>query len=325
MKIRDARAGAANDLKSRLCISHDVSLLEADMLLCEVFRIIESREVDRSFIYSRIDSYLSSECLLLYNEFLSRRFSGYPMAYITGRKEFYGRNFKVSEGTLIPRSETELLVDVFLELSGNSINPVIWDIGTGSGAIIVSAVLELRKRNIKNFSAYGTDISFEAIKIARENARLHEVESQVSFFLCSFISAIELSSMSSRPLFLLSNPPYIDEEDPATSEYVRKYEPMTALFSSDSGFWHHQMLIESFVSICNYWGGDVFLLLEIGQGQGNKLKCFAESLGAVSGGNGASVAGSRISAIDLRADISGIDRVMIFSRSAKKLHQLDNL
>lgn len=180
-----------------------------------------------------IDFQISKEQEIIFKQWVKRRSSGEPAQYITGWTEFYGRRFKVTKDVLIPRQETERLVDVALHTFQEFEHPRLVDIGTGSGCIAISVAAELFHSILD-----GLDISLKSLAIAEENAALNKV-SNVKFNESDFLNYHPL-----EPIYngLLMNPPYIpqDEMDTIMKE-VRGYEPHQALTDHRDGltFYRH--------------------------------------------------------------------------------------
>lgn len=193
----------------------DARLLLAKVLGCPIPELI-----------SRDDRELSFEHCERFMELLSRRLKHEPVAYILGFKEFYGREFCVNPSVLIPRPETELLVELGLKAAEFFKQPRICDLGTGSGAILISLACELREKA----SYIGVDISSPALELARQNAerlRAPKIE------WCR-------QDMREPPALsvdlLLSNPPYLPRSlKPQLSEEIQDFEPAPALFAGDQG------------------------------------------------------------------------------------------
>lgn len=196
---------------------------------------IESASLDASLILSYLTHYtkvqlithddelLDDTLLAKYNALIEKRAQGYPVAYIIGYKEFWGLKLKVNEHTLIPRPDTETLVQVALDcrISGN-----VLDMGTGTGAIILALKSEL-KDNIK---AYACDLSEGALEVAKENARNLKLE--VEFIKSDWFSSIDKSLQFSM---IVSNPPYIEDNDSHLKASSLPFEPITALTSGPDG------------------------------------------------------------------------------------------
>lgn len=213
------------------------------------------------------------------NTLVERRISGEPLAYITGRREFYGLEFAVNSDVLIPRPETEHLVEKAVELARQIPTPVIADIGTGSGAIVIILAVNLPQARI-----YATDISLEALETAQYNAERHKVSSRITFL------PGDLAEPLPEPVdILIANLPYVKSCDCACSP-----EPHLALDGGIDGL----DVIERFcVGLKGKLKPGGWVLLEIGQGQEERVK---ELLAAA-------LPNSRIETIK---DLAGIERVV---------------
>jgi release factor glutamine methyltransferase len=273
--------------ESSLILDHEVRHLETDLLLLSAIRNqfeagVRSTPLDRSYLYGHGNEILSEEVFQDFHSLILSRAKGVPVAYLLGHKEFYGYDFFVTEDTLIPRVETELLVEKVLEGLQPHEKVIMLDIGTGSGCIILSILSERMKQGRDLFQASsivtGSDISHKALAVAQENARLLSC-TDVHFVQGSLLDPFTFDRYDDQnvPLFLVSNPPYIDEADREVEEFVRKYEPHHALFSQDAGLAHAKKLIDNFLSICSYWKNDVHLFIEIGFAQMNELVSHLES------------------------------------------------
>jgi release factor glutamine methyltransferase len=275
--IRSARKwGAALLAGSELFISVDVQNLEADVLLLESINRKREARVDRSWLYGHSGELLSEMVWDAYSSMVHERAAGKPLAYILGRKEFYGYEFHVNEHTLIPREETELLVNVSLDILKKVPAAIFLDIGTGSGCILLSVVLEHKKKSLTNapFMCWaGVDTEEKALQVALRNARSYGIENEVTFIRSSLLDAIsfECAGVKKKPLVIVSNPPYISYKDTMVENSVRRFEPHTALFSGDDGFFHTKTLINNFLIFSSDWEHEAHLILEIGFDQHNEL------------------------------------------------------
>lgn len=201
-----------------------VPRLTAEVLLCHAIH------GERTYLYAHPEQALREVEWIHYGRFLHERLNGKPTQYITGRQEFYGREFRVTPDVLIPRQETELVVETALEVGGGARR--ILDVGTGSGAIAVTLQLETHA------TVYGTDISAAALAVAAENAR--KLGARVEFVCCDLMSAIATRSMD----VIVSNPPYVPEAERASLQReVRDHEPEAALFAGPSGFEIYERLV----------------------------------------------------------------------------------
>ncbi len=207
--------------------------ISAARLTAEVLLAHAMRE-DRAYLYAHATDPLTEVSWIHYGRYLNDRLHGKPTQYITKRQEFYGREFYVDSRVLIPRPETEHLVEAALAYLGPSKASVILDMGTGSGAIAVSVAAESRH------PVYASDISPGALSVAVRNANRHQAA--VQFFTADLLSAAAPSSVD----LLLSNPPYVPGGDAANMQReVRDWEPHIALFASEDGLEIYRRIIPS--------------------------------------------------------------------------------
>ncbi|MCX7117172.1 MAG: peptide chain release factor N(5)-glutamine methyltransferase [Legionellales bacterium] len=193
--------------------------LDAEVLLAHAL------STSRTFLYTYPEKEVSLHQLETFQGLLDKRSEGVPIAYLTGVREFWSLPIKVSKDTLIPRPETELLVDLTLTLLANIQNATLLDLGTGSGAIAL-ALASARS----DWQLYATDISQAALQVASDNARILKL-SNVKW-LCSDW----FSSVPNRPVHaILSNPPYIKSNDPHLTQGDVRFEPIDALISGEDG------------------------------------------------------------------------------------------
>ena len=167
---------------------------------------------------------LAAEQAAHYAAWLERRAAGEPVAYILGEREFYGRCFQVSPAVLIPRPETELIVDLVRARVRPGTAPRILDLGTGSGALAVTLALEIPDGQVT-----AVDLSRVALDVARGNAA--KLGATVSFIESDWFSAVDATGFD----FIVSNPPYIADEDPHLRDGDVRFEPRTALASGPAG------------------------------------------------------------------------------------------
>ncbi|HYO64256.1 MAG TPA: peptide chain release factor N(5)-glutamine methyltransferase, partial [Pyrinomonadaceae bacterium] len=184
---------------------------------------------DRTFLITHGDDELGGDLLARFRRLAARRAAGEPLQYIRGAQEFFGLDFEVTPDVLIPRPETELLVEAALELLAGTQAPRVCDVGTGSGCVVVSL---LHGRG--DARGVGLDISPPAVRVAARNAARHDVAARLELFESDCFSALE----GAGRVFdvIVSNPPYIPERDIADLQReVRDHEPRAALTPGGDG------------------------------------------------------------------------------------------
>jgi release factor glutamine methyltransferase len=228
----------------------DRARMDAELLLCHVL------DRNRAWLIANRDAGLSEQEAQRFQGLLERRAAGEPIQYILGETEFYGLPFRVTREVLIPRPETELLVEKVVALTKHFASPRIVDIGTGSGAIAVALA-----RHLPNASITAVDLSGPGLVIARDNAKRNGVSESIRFLEGDLLAPAAQESFD----IVVSNPPYIPDSDRASlAVEVRDYEPGLALFAGDDGLALYRRLIPSaFFALVP--GG--FIALEIGFGQ----------------------------------------------------------
>ena len=194
-------------------------------------------------------------------EWIERRQNREPAQHITGVQEFYGLTFKVDSRVLVPRPETEGLVDAVLGLDLPRRARVV-DLGTGSGCI--AAALAVNRRDLE---IYAVDSSNDALDVARENARIHGLEDQVEFVQTDFRHTP--AGWQERMHVVVSNPPYVAGDDLSTLEpEVRRFDPIEALVPGPTGYEAYPPLIDTAFDILRPEG---MLVVELGQGQAERV------------------------------------------------------
>lgn len=215
---------------------------------------------DRAYLLTHPDAILTAEQAVMYESWLCRRAAHEPIQYILGEQEFFGLTFAVTPDVLVPRPETEHLVEALLARVRHNQPLRIADIGTGSGAIAIALAVSLPQAQVT-----ALDISPEALAIASSNAETHHVAGRICFLKSDLLSAVSGESFDA----IVSNPPYVSEVDRESLEpQVREYEPHTALFAGPSGLDIYERLIPQAKEHLKPGG---WLLMEIGQGQRDAL------------------------------------------------------
>ena len=191
---------------------------------------------DRAHLYAHPERELSDDEQARYDAAIGERAAGKPSQYITGHQEFWGLDFVVTPAVLIPRPETEHVIETVLPLAGAMARPRIVDVGTGSGCIALALANELPRAEI-----VGVDISEAALEIARANAARLQLAKRVEFRQSDLLAAF-----AERPEFdlIVSNPPYVGESEPEkVQRQVREYEPKVAVFAGPEGLDVYRRLV----------------------------------------------------------------------------------
>jgi len=259
--------------------------LDAEVLLCHVLH------VDRAQLLMRGHSMMTDQQSRCFRELVARREANEPVAYIVGEKEFWSLPFYVNQHVLIPRPETEILVEEVLRiLPGIERRPArVLEIGVGSGAI--SVALAASQEDVQ---VVGTDISSEAIAVARLNAANAGVAGRIRFLVGSLFA--DLSGVFD---VIVSNPPYISDEEFLTLPVdVRKFEPPEALRGGPDGVSLHRKIINEALPYLEAGG---YLIMEMGAGQRGQLEELLQKTGSYAN-------------ITCRQDYAGCDRLILARR-----------
>jgi release factor glutamine methyltransferase len=251
MTLREALTVAAAQLASdehlRATAARDAELL-----------LLHTLQIPRVTLIAHPDDELNANQRSAYEDTIARRLHHEPIQYITGQQEFYGLTLKVTPAVLIPRPETEHLVEAVLRCLPTNRPLRIADIGTGSGAIAIAIAAHLPHAAIT-----ALDISAEALAIATANAREHKVADRIRFLQSDLLSALNREAETFD--VIVSNPPYVAETDRATLHpQVRDHEPATALFAGETGLDTYRRLIPQAHAALKPNG---LLALEIGHDQ----------------------------------------------------------
>ncbi len=250
-------------MTSRQALRQGTKLLEegkisAPRLTAEVL-LMHALQRDRAYLYAHSDDELTELAWIHYGRYLHERLKGKPTQYITGHQEFYGRDFRVTRDVLIPRPETEHLVEAATARikSGD----LVVDVGTGSGAIAITLALETKAR------VFATDISGAALGVARAQP----FSTGVHFLVGNLVDAFRDHSID----VLVSNPPYVPRTDePGLQREVRDYEPHVALFGGPTGLEIYERLIADATRVLRPGG---WLLLELGYNSLDPVRAMLQS------------------------------------------------
>jgi release factor glutamine methyltransferase len=232
----------------------------------------------------------SAEFTAAFAQTVARRAAHEPLAYILGEREFYGRPFAVSRAVLIPRPETELIVEEACRwmAARDVAAPMIVDVGTGSGCLAVTLALECPGARL-----VATDISPDALEVAAANAARHQVADRIRFVRASLAAGLRKEAD-----LVVANPPYVAERDRASlPAEVRDYEPAEALFGGPDGLDVIRALAPSAAQALRPGG---CLMLEIGAGQWSAVNAILEHVG--------------FTEVHVEADLAGIPRTVVAER-----------
>ncbi len=264
--------------------------LTAQLLLCHL------TQHDRTELLLHLEESLSEAHWREFNQLVQRRATGLPLQYLLGECGFYDVTLKVTPGVFIPRPETEILVEEVLNFFKGREEAFVLDLGTGSGAIAIALATNLPGARI-----VATDISLEALKVARINAIENNVDDRV-FFHASDLFEVFKNEVELQNRFdaIVSNPPYIaPSEKESLPKEVRDFEPPEALFAEEEGLFFHRRIVESAPTYLKPGG---LLALEVALGQAKKVMELLESE-------------SRFQEVRIREDLTGIKRVICSLRT----------
>jgi len=228
----------------------DSPQIDAELLLADVLK------KGRTYLFTWSDQNLEAEQIENFEEKLTERLAGKPIAHIIGYREFWGLPLKVTADTLIPRPDTETLIEAVLNLNLNT-EATILDMGTGTGAIPLALKSELPRAHITTL-----DMSLPALAVAKENAK--NLNLDITFIHSDWFSALEDKTFDC----IVSNPPYIETQDPHLQQGDVRFEPMTALASGEDGLDDIRLIIKQSLKHLNNGG---WLLLEHGYNQAEAI------------------------------------------------------
>ena len=258
--------------------------LETQMMIAKVI------EKDRLYIMLNLEEDIDESKVEIIKTMIDKRKSSYPLQYILGEREFWGMDFKVSEGVLIPRQDTEILIEETLKkLKDNKHKSNLkgFEIGVGSGIISITLLKE-----IETLTMIGVDINDKAIELTKANALKHEVSDRLCILNSNLFEKINKENQFD---FIISNPPYIETKViDSLKEDIKKHEPKLALDGGEDGLDFYRAIIEQSKS---YISPEGFIAFEIGYNQ-------AEAVKKIFVGNG-------YPNVTIAKDLAGFDRVVI--------------
>jgi release factor glutamine methyltransferase len=257
--------------------------LDAELLIGHALKL---RRLD---LYLDLDRPLSDDEIERCRALVKRRGTGEPVAYVLGHREFWGLSLKVTNAVLVPRPETELLVELALKHLPDDVEGTIVDVGTGSGCIALALLSER-----EGLRAVAVDVSADALAIAAENAAAAGVADRIEFRHGDLLSPC--ADVKGARL-VVSNPPYVRRGDPALGDDVARHEPALALYGEDDdALGHHRRIVATAPAVL---ADDGVVLLEIGAEQG------AAARGLLA---------PPFASVDVVRDLSQLDRVVVLRR-----------
>jgi release factor glutamine methyltransferase len=253
--------------------------------------------LDRAQLFIQSKEQITDSHCREYLRLIERRAGGEPLQYITGVQEFYGLEFIVTPDVLIPRPETEFLVERVLTLASEtrSASPLVVDIGTGSGCISIALA-----KQIPDLRAIGVDVSAAALDVARANAVRHDVAGQIQFFEGDTFDSLSGRGLEGQIDFVVSNPPYVPTvARESLQREVRDWEPSVALFAGQEGLDFYRRLFNEAQPFVRRGGS---LVCEIGYGQLEAIRHTIDS--------------AAWEYLDVISDLQGIPRVLTVRRQS---------
>ena len=300
--------------------------MDSEILLARVLKC------SKEYLITHFDENLNKSKINLFNRHINRRIKGEPIAYITGHKEFYGLDFFVNKNVLVPRPETELMVEEILELktrnsqlvTHNMQHTTIIDIGTGNGCIIIALAKKLKELSseaseLSSFNFFATDISAKAIYVAKKNAKFHGVNKQIKFYkgnlLEPLIKKSEISAQGGPALgwknltIITANLPYgwnSWKNNCSMDTIGLKFEPQIALFTENEGLKIIKNFLKQIKQITNSqkinFNSTLFALIEFDPRQTIMLKRLIKKI-------------LPIAKFQIKKDLCGCDRLACVSLS----------
>jgi release factor glutamine methyltransferase len=254
LNLKEVLVKAASTLET----VSEVAVLEAEVLLAFVLG------KERSYLRAWSERILTDTEYLTFQALLNQRFEGQPIAYLTGTREFWSREFQVNQNVLIPRADTELLIELCLPLIARCQNCKLLDLGTGSGIIGITLAAECPQARV-----IASDFSQPALQIAQKNAILYKL-CNIEFQQSDWFADLEPDAFD----LIISNPPYIAENDPYLQQGDLRFEPQSALVSANKGLHAIETIAKS---AKNYLKQNGYLLIEHGCDQHNAVQAIFQA------------------------------------------------
>jgi len=256
--------------------------------------LLMAASIEEEQFFSSPDQKLSRKQERDYFQLVAKRLAGFPVAYLTGTKEFWSILFRVFPGVLIPRPETEMIVEKVVEFSSKKEETIV-DIGTGCGNIAIPLTKELPQAQI-----IATDVSQKALKVARLNAAEQQIN-HINFIWGSLFSPLRKLNLKRKCDFIVSNPPYVSEEEwEGLPSEIKYHEPKKALVAGKAGLEILEKIIRGSPAFLKPGG---FLVLEIGEGQRVSVEAFFDS---------------KWKKIACYNDLNGIPRIVVAQQNTKR-------
>ena len=312
MNIKQALVFGTEKLKK---IKINSAVLDAEILLSWILK------KPKEFIYAHPEKIINSQQLTKFRKLINQCAKGMPIAYLTGHKEFYGLNFLVNKDTLIPRPETELMVEeVLKQIKNDKIkNFTLIDVGTGSGCIpiclvkIFYSVIPAQAGIQEDLRIIGLDISKKVLLIACRNAKLHKVNNKIKFIksnllkniLCIVGAIHELPLQGNNThLIITANLPFLSKKIYRQNYNNLKYEPKSALIAGKDGLKYYCQLLKQIQSRITYYSLPITLFLEIDPSQKNQMRFLIKKH-------------LPIAKIEFKKDLAGLNRLIVIKLNQK--------
>jgi release factor glutamine methyltransferase len=231
------------EIKQKIYSKYKLSPFDTEILLS--LALAKPKE----YILAHPENKISPAQIKKYHSFSKRRSIGEPIAYIAGKKEFFGLDFIVNKNVLIPRPETELLVECALKKY--KIPNTIIDVGTGSGNIIISIAKNIPSKIKNKTNFYAVDISKKSLEVAKRNAKKNKIDQKIKFIQSDMMEYFLKNKVKLGNIFIVANLPYVSPEIYKKNNDNLKFEPRNALLSGNKGLDHYMKLFQQIKALCD--------------------------------------------------------------------------